>query len=253
MLKLKIEGLNVYYSDKQVLKNVYATFGGGEMTAVIGKNGAGKTTFIKAIANQVKRSGKVSLYDDKDKTIYPISDIAYLPQISSINSGLTVFEMVLLGLVKNLRWRVTDEQIAAVNEVLTELNLVELSDRPFNNLSGGQKQLVSMAQSLVSKPKVLLLDEPTSALDLRHQLIVMDLAREYTKKRGAITIFVVHDLMLASRYCDNMILLDDMGIKVHDKLERVMVPELLEDVYNVKISVEKTSQGYLNVIPIMAI
>lgn len=253
MLKLKIEDLNVSYSDKQILKDVCATFHGGEMTAVIGKNGAGKTTFIKAIADQVKRRGKVTLFDDKDGTVYPKTDIAYLPQMGAINSGLTVFEMVLLGLVKELRWKVTEEQVAAVNEVLTELNIMELSKRPFNNLSGGQKQLVSMAQSFVSKPKVLLLDEPTSALDLKHQLIVMELARQYTKKKGAITIFVVHDLMLASRYCDNMLLLDDMGIKAYDKPEKVLIPGLLESVYDVKLSVEKTSLGYLNVVPIMAL
>jgi iron complex transport system ATP-binding protein len=251
MIKLIIEKLNVNYSNQQILKNISATFHGGQMTAVIGKNGVGKTTFIKAIANQVKRSGMVSLLDDTDETIYPETDITYLPQWGSVASKLTVFEMVLLGLVKDLHWRVTEQQIASVNEVLTELNLLELSSKPFDNLSGGQKQLVSMAQSLVSKPKVLLLDEPTSALDLRHQLIVMDLAKEYTKKMGTISIFVVHDLFLASRYCDSMVLLDDMKIKVHDKPEKVLIPEVLEDIYNVKVSVEKSSLGYFNVVPVM--
>lgn len=253
MINLEVENINVYYSNQQILKNISATFQGGQMTAVIGRNGSGKTTFIKAIANQVKKSGNVSLYNSVDGTSYPITEIAYLPQMENINSRLTVFEMVLLGLVRELSWRVTDEQIAAVTEVLTELNLLEISNKTFNNLSGGQKQLVLMAQSFVSKPKVLLLDEPTSALDLRHQLTVMDLAKKYTIKMGTILIFVVHDLMLASRYCDNMILLDKMEIQAYDKPEKVLIPEILEDIYHVKICVEKTSLGYLNVVPILAL
>ncbi|MBN2984206.1 MULTISPECIES: ABC transporter ATP-binding protein [Cohnella] len=250
MLKLTVDNLSAQYADRRILNRISATFHGGQMTAVIGRNGVGKTTFIKAIAGQVKSGGTVRLADDEADTVYPPTDIAYLPQIGSASTRLTVFEMVLLGLVKNLRWRVAEEQIASVARVLEELNLSELSRRPFNHLSGGQKQLVSMAQSFVSRPRVLLLDEPTSALDLRHQLIVMDLAKEYTRKTGAITIFVVHDLMLASRYSDRMLLLDEARVKAHDTPENVLVPEVLQSVYNVKVSVEKTSLGYLNVVPV---
>ncbi len=131
-----------------------------------------------------------------------------------------------------------------VSNIIEELNLTHLSKQPFNTLSGGQKQLVSMAQSMISKPKVLLLDEPTSALDLRHQLIVMNLAQKYTKETGAVTIFVVHDLMLASRYGANLLLLNDGKIKVFDTAEKVLKPEMLESVYGVKISVERTKTDF---------
>ena len=243
MLTLSIQNLSVHFSGNHVINDVSATLHGGEMVAVVGRNGVGKTTLIKAIARLIKRSGDVALYDDKGN-LFSDRDIAYVPQLESVTSRLTAFEMVLLGLVKDLRWKVTDEQIEKVADTLAELGLDSLSR------SGGQKQLVFMAQAFVSRPKVLLLDEPTSALDLRHQLVVMDLARKYTRENGAITLFVVHDLMLASRYSSRLLMLHEGRIKAFDTAERVLHPHLLGDVYDVEASVERTRPGFLNVIPV---
>lgn len=249
MINLKLENITIKFGGRKIIDNLSAEFKGGEMTAIIGKNGVGKTTFIKSIAELTKHSGNVNLYCDNKKTESK-KNIAYVPQLGSLNTKLTVFEMVLLGLVNNLKWHITNEQLEMVSNIIEELNLTHLSKQPFNTLSGGQKQLVSMAQSMISKPKVLLLDEPTSALDLRHQLIVMNLAQKYTKETGAVTIFVVHDLMLASRYGANLLLLNDGKIKVFDTAEKVLKPEMLESVYGVKISVERTKNGFLSAVPI---
>lgn len=249
MIDLKLENITIKFGGRKIIDNLSAEFKGGEMTAIIGKNGVGKTTFIKSIAELTKHSGNVNLYRD-NKKIESKKNIAYVPQLGSLNTKLTVFEMVLLGLVNNLKWHITNEQLEMVSNVIEELNLTHLSKQPFNTLSGGQKQLVSMAQSMISKPKVLLLDEPTSALDLRHQLIVMNLAQKYTKETGAVTIFVVHDLMLASRYGANLLLLNDGKIKAFDTAEKVLKPEMLESVYGVKISVERTKNGFLSAVPI---
>lgn len=249
MIDLKLENITIKFSGRKIIDNLSAEFKGGEMTAIIGKNGVGKTTFIKSIAELTKHSGNVNLYCDNKKTESK-KNIAYVPQLGSLNTKLTVFEMVLLGLVNNLKWHITNEQLEMVSNTIEELNLTHLSKQPFNTLSGGQKQLVSMAQSMISKPKVLLLDEPTSALDLRHQLIVMNLAQKYTKETGAVTIFVVHDLMLASRYGANLLLLNDGKIKAFDTAEKVLKPEMLESVYGVKISVERTKNGFLSAVPI---
>ena len=249
MIDLKLENITIKFGGRKIIDNLSAEFKGGEMTAIIGKNGVGKTTFIKSIAELTKHSGNVNLYCDNKKTESK-KNIAYVPQLGSLNTKLTVFEMVLLGLVNNLKWHITNEQLEMVSNIIEELNLTHLSKQPFNTLSGGQKQLVSMAQSMISKPKVLLLDEPTSALDLRHQLIVMNLAEKYTKETGAVTIFVVHDLMLASRYGANLLLLNDGKIKAFDTAEKVLKPEMLESVYGVKISVERTKNGFLSAVPI---
>ena len=249
MINLKLKNITIKFGGRKIIDNLSAEFKGGEMTAIIGKNGVGKTTFIKSIAELTKHSGNVNLYCDNKKTESK-KNIAYVPQLGSLNTKLTVFEMVLLGLVNNLKWHITNEQLEMVSNIIEELNLTHLSKQPFNTLSGGQKQLVSMAQSMISKPKVLLLDEPTSALDLRHQLIVMNLAQKYTKETGAVTIFVVHDLMLASRYGANLLLLNDGKIKAFDTAEKVLKPEMLESVYGVKISVERTKNGFLSAVPI---
>ncbi len=104
-----------------------------------------------------------------------------------------------------------------------------------------------MAQSLIGRPKVLLLDEPTSALDLRHQLIVMNLAQDYTRKTGAITLFVAHDLTLTSRYGDRILLLQGEGAGFDS--QEVLRPEPLEEVYQVGVSLQATQMGFLSVIP----
>ena len=117
MLTLSIQNLSVHFSGNHVINDVSATLHGGEMVAVVGRNGVGKTTLIKAIARLIKRSGDVALYDDKGN-LFSDRDIAYVPQLESVTSRLTAFEMVLLGLVKDLRWKVTDEQIEKVADTL---------------------------------------------------------------------------------------------------------------------------------------
>jgi iron complex transport system ATP-binding protein len=249
MTTLTLENVSVSFGDKIVLEEITATFESGEMTAVIGRNGIGKTTLIKAIGNLVKRTGKI-LLDDGDARLLSFADISYVPQMSSTQARLTVFEMVLIGLLRDLRWKVTPKQIQAVTKILGEFNILHLSEQPFFSLSGGQRQLVILAQALVSQPKILLLDEPTSALDLRHQLVIMDLARNYTHSHDVITIYVVHDLNLAARYSDSIILLHDAEIKAHGTVDEVLRSELLEDAYNVRLDIEKTGAGHLIVTPV---
>ena len=107
----------------------------------------------------------------------------------------------------------TPDIFERVDQTLHAMQISHLADRPVASLSGGQKQLVFMAQAFVSRPRVLLLDEPTSALDLRHQLIVMQAARSYAKTTGAAVLAIVHDLMLAARFSDKLLMLGDGTIR----------------------------------------
>lgn len=247
MLELTVEDLSVRYGSNLILDSICAKLMGGEMTAVIGKNGAGKTTLIKALAKQIKSTGKISICDGN--TQYDDRCIAYVPQMGMCVARLTVFEMVLLGLVKNLHWKVPEEYVQKVNQMLQALGLTQLAARPFHELSGGQRQLVFLAQSFIARPKVLMLDEPTSALDMKHQLVVMDKVKEYTEKTGAITIFVVHDLILAARYSNYMLLLNENKIMKQGTPREVLLPKLLEEVYGVSVHVEENAIGQFSVIP----
>lgn len=208
MISMQLVNLEVSYRQKPVLKDISATLRGGQLTSIIGPNGTGKTTLIKAVANLVKAGGRIVLQNSEGSK--PARDqIAYVPQMATTATDLSVFEMVLLGRVKDLGWKVEKRHLDAAAGILNELGLASLSYSPFSRLSGGQRQLVTMAQALVSRPRVLLLDEPTSALDLRHQLEVMEIAQRYTRQTGAITLVVLHDLALAARYSDQIFLLHE--------------------------------------------
>ena len=165
-LELRVENLNVGFGRRTVLRDISFTVHSGEFICLLGQNAAGKTTLFKAVSNLIASSGRVTLCEN-GKAL-PRSAIAYLPQLTQVQSRLTVFEMVMLGLGRRLSWRVTPDIFERVDQTLHAMQISHLADRPVASLSGGQKQLVFMAQAFVSRPRVLLLDEPTSALDLRH-------------------------------------------------------------------------------------
>ncbi len=248
MIELKLDKLAVSYGQSPVLYDICANIEGAQLISVIGHNGSGKTTLLKAIAGLTAHQGEVSVIENGHEI--PASAIRYVPQLSGISSTLTVFEMVLLGLVKSLSWRVTQEIFDRVDATLHALEIDKLAHTPVNQLSGGQRQLVFLAQAFVSEPKVLLLDEPTSALDLRHQLIVMNAVREYTQKNEVITLVIMHDLLTAARFSQQILLLEKGTLSILDEPELVLQAQRLERIYNVSVSIEKTASDFLNVVPI---
>ena len=248
MTTLQIDSLSCAYKGKPVLNCVHAEFSSGRLTAILGRNGAGKTTLIRCIAGLHDYCGKVRL-TDKEKVL-DRSHIAYLPQLEKITSSLTAFETILLGLTKQLTWKVSQEQLQKVSDVIRELKLEALADTPVKSLSGGQKQLVFLAQAFVSEPKILLLDEPTSALDIRRQLVVMDTVAKYCKEKDAIALFVIHDLMLASRYSDSILFLHDGKVHALDRPENVLHSSVIDPIYQIESLIEKNSLGLTTLTPI---
>lgn len=248
MIELKLDQFGVSYGRSSVLHDIDAKMAGAQVISVIGHNGSGKTTLLKAIAGLIKHQGEISALRDGHEI--PQSAIRYVPQLSTVSSTLSVFEMVLLGLVNSLSWRVTPELFDQVDATLHALEINSLAHIPVNRLSGGQRQLVFLAQAFVSQPKILLLDEPTSALDLRHQLIVMNAVREYTQKQEAITLVIMHDLLTAARFSQQILLLENGTLSILDEPELVLQAQRLERIYNVSVSIEKTASDFLNVVPI---
>jgi iron complex transport system ATP-binding protein len=248
MISLTTKDIRIGFSNKLVLRGINAFFQQGTLNSIIGVNGAGKTLYVKSIANLVPHSGTVTL--SQDNTLLGYDTIAYVPQMTAVGSELTVFEMILLGKIRQLTWRVKQEVLEEVERVITLLHLSGFHGQRFSTLSGGQKQLVMMAQSIVSKPKVLLLDEPTSALDLKHQIELLDIAKKYSIETGAITLVIMHDLSLVSRYSDTVMVLDHGTILKHGTPNEVMEKNLLEYVYGIEVEVATTPQGYKTVTPI---
>ena len=176
--------------------------------------------------------------------------MTYLPQESPVNAVLTVFEAVLLARKHTLSWRVSDEDLKSVAGVLVDLDIEELSTRFLNELSGGQKQMVSIAQALMRNPRVLLMDEPTSSLDLQHQLEVLDLISYLAEEREITTLVALHDLNLAARYATQFVVMDHGEVYVSGDAASVLTPEMLKDVYGVNATVYVDNDGIPQITPI---
>ena len=166
---LEIRDLNFSYGKMQILKDISFTAKPGEMTVLLGANGSGKTTLLQCINRLNKYDGNV-VFQDKDISDLTHEDyrdkMSYLDQNLACDAVLTVFEVVLLGRLTRLGFRVGEEDTSSVENILKLMNIDQFSQRGISELSGGQRQLVFIAQALVKNPKLLVMDEPTSALDL---------------------------------------------------------------------------------------
>lgn len=247
-LVLAAEGIGASFGGRTVLSDLSFSVHSGEFVSVLGQNAAGKTTLFKILAGLIPSTGRVRLTEN-GRTLSSRA-VAYLPQLTQVTSRLSVFEMVMLGLGSRLSWRITPDIYERVDQTLHAMQISTLADSPVARLSGGQKQLVFMAQALVAEPRVLLLDEPTSALDLRHQLIVMQAAKHYAESTGAAVLTIVHDLMLAARFSDRLLVLDHGSLRQFARPEEVLTPEEIAAVYRVKASVERSDAGLLTVHPL---
>lgn len=250
-MSLAVSNLDFSYDgDKPVLQDVTVeAISPGRLTALIGPNASGKSTLFRCIAGILKvPPGRISLggrgqesFSNREWT----GKVCYMPQSFACNAALSVFEVVLLAR-KHLRgWRVSDEDVQAVAELLAQIGIEHLAETFVGDLSGGQQQMVSIAQALVRRPALMLLDEPTSALDLRHQLEVMEIVRRVTIERGIITVVALHDLNLAARYADHAMLMREGRIVSSGDPESILASQELGAAYGVSVELHQTAGGAL--------
>jgi iron complex transport system ATP-binding protein len=225
----------------------------GSITALVGPNGVGKSSLFRLVAGLRTPERGTILLDGSDLAGLSARERAervfLLNQHTAIRAALCVFDVVLLARKGGRRARAAREDIDLVDRTLVMLGIDDLSDRLVLELSGGQQQLVALAQALVREPDVLLLDEPTSALDLRRQLEVMHVVQDATRARNLVTIVALHDLNLASRFADRFILLSRGEVAVDGDPETVLSDSATEDAYGVGIRIERTSKGELFIDP----
>lgn len=254
-MKLDVVNLRYSYDSFEVLKGVNIC-AKDKITAVIGPNGAGKSTLLTCIAGIQQASGDV-LLDDTHIGDIPSHDLAqsisYLPQDSPSRAALTVLEAVLLGRLHSLKWKVPKEDIEMAFHTLTDLGIANLAERRLNELSGGQRQMVSIAQAIAKEPRVLLMDEPTNSLDLQHQLEMFDLVEEISHERNITALIALHDLNLAARYADNIVVLDEGCVCASGRPDQVLTSEMIEQVYGVHADVTTHDDGYVHIKPICSV
>lgn len=240
MVALALTDVGASYGRTKVLSNVSIDdLKGGSVTAIIGPNAAGKSTLFKRIASLVKGPGLVELSD----TDRGSRTICYMPQDTGANAVLTVYESILLSAKQGSGWRVADDELDGIDEILKALRIQNLAFRGLGELSGGQRQLVSLAQALVRKPEVLLMDEPTSALDLHRQVEVLSFVADLARREGMIVLIALHDLNHALRYCENTIVISDGAMAASGATADVITNAMLRDIYKINARIERCSQG----------
>ncbi len=246
MKRLEISNLNYSYSSKFALKDINLSFD-NSVTAVIGPNGAGKSTMIKCIANIYKCSGDVYYMNRKinrnNKSFYS-SNVSYLPQASQSDATITVFEAVLLGLMNTLALRVSPKQMEAVDSMLEAFELRHLAQRRICELSGGQLQMALIAQAVIKRPGILLLDEPLNNLDIHRQFALMSMVSSLSKRRDMITVIIMHDINLAARYADNIVIMNNGKLYSQGMPRKVITREMLRDIYKIESNIHIRNEGY---------
>ncbi len=218
---------------------------GGELTAVIGPNAAGKSTLFKRVAGLLKGPGTVVL--DGARAAEGEA-IRYMPQDTNANAVLTVYESVLLAAKQGGGWRVQDHELQDIDRLLSALQITDLAFRNLGELSGGQRQLVSIAQALVRNPEVLLMDEPTSALDLYRQVEVLTFMQNLARHKGMLVLIALHDLNHALRYCSNTIVIAGGRLAAAGPSHEVITSDLMRDIYRVEARIEACSRGEKHII-----
>ena len=242
-MKLVVKDVVFSYDSIQALRGVSLKLNEREVLGILGPNGSGKSTLLRCI-NRIltPRQGEILLNGadiSKLRRIEVARHIGYVPQSSlSGYEAPTVFEVVLMGRYPhNATWRISSGDIEKVWRILSILGIENLASRRFDELSGGEKQKVLIARALAQEAEILLLDEPTSNLDIKHQLEVMQLVKSLVKSNGLAAIMAIHDLNLASRYCDQIIMMKNGIIFTAGSPAEVLTAENIEEVYHVKVMV----------------
>lgn len=248
---LEAVDIKVRLGKTEILHGISMTAAQGNFTAIIGPNGSGKTTLLRALTGEIPYSGTAHLNEldiADSKTIRLASMRGVLPQAVSLSFPFTVYEVVKLGLTIGLQANI--DVPARIAKALSKVGLSGFGERYYQELSGGEKQRVQLARVLAqvweptfqAKPRCLFLDEPVSSLDIKHQLQIMNVAREYADAGGGV-IAILHDLNLTAHFADHVVLINNGRLHAAGPPQKVLTPENLEAVYGCPMSVGEVPAG----------
>lgn len=250
---LQLNHLKVAYGSREIIADLSVPRREpGTVTALLGPNGSGKSTLLKAIAGLTRISRGEVLLGDEDLIRASFEQrarqVVYLPQTLPAAVHLQVFESVLVAAnASAFGGDPSRTSVAQVQQLLERLGIGHLGSHYLDSLSGGQKQLVGLAQAMIRRPRLLLLDEPLSALDLNYQFHVMDLLFQETRENGLVTLIVLHDLNIALRHADHCLMIRSGQLVAHGIPAEVITPATLAEVYGVRARVEACSRGVAQV------
>jgi len=240
---IKTKNLNFSYGEKKILKNINISLKRGKLTCLLGANGSGKTTIIKTLNGIIKKdSGQIfidetNLADLKQKEI--AQKISMVPQEHNSVFSYKSIDVVIMGVTPYLAFGKKPEKSVydKAKKIMKKLNILKMADRNYNELSGGERQLVLIARALLQNTEYMLFDEPTSHLDFKNQhLILQELQKLTKKKKGVVT--ALHDPNLALKYSDQVIIIKEGEILTSGDTKKVMNSNNLSEAYEAEIIVD---------------
>lgn len=243
-MKLEVDNIQFYYEARKVLDEISFKADEGEFIGLIGPNGSGKTTLLRIIDGILKPIvGSVYIDCRRISELDPreiAREIAVVPQIADLSFDLKVFDIVMMGRYPyldgiSLEGEVDEEKVRFWMKVTNTLHLAE---RSIKEISGGERQRVFITRALAQEPRILLLDEPTSNLDICYKIEIMNLLRELVDELKLTIICAIHDLNLAARYSDRIILIKDGRIKSVGKPRDVLTRDNLREVFKIDAKIE---------------
>ncbi|XTR37016.1 ABC transporter ATP-binding protein [Paraclostridium tenue] len=235
MIKLQVKNLKFSIDKKDILKDISFDIPKGSFVGIIGPNGSGKSTILKNIYRLYKPDSGKLILDNKDLSTMKDKDcakeIAVLAQESNSQFDFTVEQIVKMGRYpyKSVFEDYSKKDIDMVNNMLKRVGLDDYSNRSFSKLSGGEKQRTLIARALVQDTDFLILDEPTNHLDIGYQIQLMDLV----KSLNITTLSAIHDMNIASMYCDYLIVMKDGKIRKCGSVEEVITSDMLKEIFGV--------------------
>jgi iron complex transport system ATP-binding protein len=251
-VSLVIEGLEQGYGSRTVLQDIDIEVPQGKMVAVLGPNGSGKSTLIKTVCNIMKpRKGRIiadgediSDIDPKEFATY----LGYVPQKYAPSDYMQVFDAILIGRAPYMGWSYSKNDFEVAARAIEQMGVEQLIDKNIQDLSGGQIQKVILARAIAQEPRYYILDEPTSALDLRNQLNTLRTMRTLMRERDAGVLVALHDLNLAMRYADHVVMIKDAHVYASGPPQEVITPDSIRAVYDVESEVvESNGELYIHI------
>lgn len=244
MYSIEVKNLEFGYRESLILKGLTFSVKKGEFVSIIGPNGSGKSTLLKILNNLYKPNDGNILINGKVIEDYKRKDLAkimgFVPQDTIIDYEFTVEDIVMMGRnpYKGPFQKENREDYKIVDDVMNMTNIFKLKDRLITEISGGERQRVIIAKALAQNPSIILLDEPTSHLDINHQIDVLNLLKKLNSERGTTIILIIHDINLAARYSDDIILLNEGEIIESGNPEDVITAKNIEKAYNLNAAIE---------------
>ncbi|MCI8599801.1 MAG: heme ABC transporter ATP-binding protein [Lachnospiraceae bacterium] len=242
---LKFSHVAAGYGEREVLKDITMSVKEGEFVGLIGSNGTGKSTLIKCISGLLPLKNGTIMICGKENSALKNREraqmVAVVPQSYHVGYDFTVEDIVMMGRnpYLSLRKKEGTEDYAIVEEAMKATNTEEFRDRLYNELSGGERQRVILARAIAQKPRIILLDEPTSALDIHHQIEVMELITRLNQEEYVTVLAVLHDINMASRFCQRIVMLQDGAVFADGTPQEVINHSNMERMYQMKLMIRK--------------